>query len=31
MRDDIVAVIRSWEKAIQQGDIDGVLANFGVD
>jgi ketosteroid isomerase-like protein len=31
MRDDIVAVIRSWEKAVQQGDIEAILANHTND
>jgi ketosteroid isomerase-like protein len=31
MRDEVVAVIRSWEKAIQQGDVEAILANHTKD
>ena len=31
MRDDVVTVIRSWEKAIQEGDIEAILANHTKD
>ena len=31
MRDEVVAVIRSWEKAIQQGNIEAILANHTKD
>lgn len=29
--DEILAVIRSWEKAIQAGDMKGILANHTAD
>jgi ketosteroid isomerase-like protein len=27
MQQDVIKVIRSWEKAIQSGDIEGIVAN----